>query len=151
MLTLHVVSETDALGRLIVPKAQERPRFGRGFVRSPKTGWYHLVKWRAMQEAPEKPLDGPLGLMVTFVFPRLKTGPKAQVYKWTKPDCDNLVKAVKDALTQAAWWVDDGRVADSRQVKRYAAPGEPAGAVIQVWPLEDPSYKPKPNKENPAS
>lgn len=141
MLTLRINSNEDSNGRAVLPQAQARPRFGFGRAHSPKTSWYHLVRWRAMQEAPASPLDGPLGLSVEFIFPRLKTGPKTQVYKWTKPDCDNLVKAVKDALTQAAWWVDDGRVADSRQIKRYAIAGEDPGAIIKVWPLGDPSWK----------
>lgn len=41
----------------------------------------------------------------------------------TKPDLDNIVKGVKDALNREAW-DDDGRVYDSHQVKFYAAPGD---------------------------
>lgn len=131
-LTLRIKDEA--------PKAQARPRFGRRGVYSPKTLWFRIVRWEGAKVAPKKPLDGPLELEVTFIFPRLKKMPKGQVLKWTKPDADNLVKAVKDALTQAKWWVDDGRVAKSTQLKRYAAPGEATGCLIQVWPMEDPAW-----------
>ena len=51
--------------------------------------------------------------------------PKKRAYRPsnTKPDLDNLVKSIKDALKGEAWY-DDGRVYDSRQVKVYAAPGD---------------------------
>lgn len=38
-------------------------------------------------------------------------------YKTTKPDLDNLEKAVMDALTTAKWWTDDSIVVDKRSVK----------------------------------
>lgn len=150
-ITLRINSEADAAGAPIIPKAQERPRLGRwGRVRSPKTPWYHLVRWRATQEAPARPLDGPVGLCVTFIFPRPQTYPKRQVLKWTKPDIDNLIKGTMDALTAARWWADDGRVCDLRTVKRYAAAGEAPGAIIEAWQMEDPAWPSSTTKRSRA-
>ncbi len=142
--TLRITSDgAGTAGSSVLPAAQARARFsGRGRrPRSEKTAWFHLVRWRAMQEAPPRPLDGPLELEVLFLFERPKSLPKGQALKWTKPDFDNLEKAVADALTRAGWWADDGRVARSSCEKRYAGPGQPAGAVITVTELADPGWK----------
>lgn len=61
-----------------------------------------------------------------------------------KPDSDNVLKAVKDALKAAGAYPDDCRVYDERAVKVTAAAGrpgrvfirltaEPAGAVADEW------------------
>lgn len=126
------------------PQARGRNSGGRR-VFSPKTPWFHLVKWEAMKLANHHkdvcPLDGPLKLTVEFLYPRGKSTPKLQALKWTRPDMDNLVKAVKDAFTQGGVWVDDGRVCDTRQIKRYVGDGEPSGAIITVEELEDPAWR----------
>ena len=141
MITLRIISETDTKGRIVAPKAQARPRFGGRRAYSPKTSWYTLVKWEAMKAAPAVPFDGPLQLEVVFIFPRPKSYPKTQNYKWTKPDGDNLVKAVKDALTSAAWWTDDGRVSRCLIEKRYTTGAEQPGAIITMFQLQDPAWK----------
>lgn len=128
-----------------VPEPQARPRiwkFGRRLgMKSPKTGWYHAVLAEAIRRAPAAPLDGPVAVDAVFVFPRLKSVPARQVLKWTKADLDNLIKAVLDALVRARWIVDDGRVARSAEIKRYAVAGEAPGAIITLTPLEDPAYR----------
>lgn len=120
-----------------IPAAQARPRFfGLSRVYSPKTGWYHEVRWTAAGAAPIAAWDGPLALRVEYRFPRPKSVPLWQFWKWTKPDLDNLQKAVKDALSAARWWVDDARVAQSTELKRYARPHEQPGADITVTRLD---------------
>jgi Holliday junction resolvase RusA-like endonuclease len=105
---------------------------GRAIMHSPKTGWYHLVYGEGLRARPAEPLDVPVWLNVVFIFPRPKSAKKAGPFKGTKPDLDNLVKAVKDALTHARWWTDDGRVARSIQEKRFATDGEACGAEISA-------------------
>ena len=53
-----------------------------------------------------------------------------------KPDIDNLVKAVMDALTTAGWWIDDTQVWSLSTSKQYAAKGEPSGVYIQAHEIE---------------
>jgi Holliday junction resolvase RusA-like endonuclease len=50
--------------------------------------------------------------------------------KTTKPDADNLLKPVMDALTKIGVWVDDSLV-DTDGVERFWTPGE-SGAHIWI-------------------
>src|SRR5262249_53180511 len=59
------------------------------------------------------PLRGPLYLAVVFILPRpgrlrWKTRPMPRCWHSVKPDADNLVKAVTDALT-GLLWIDDSQ------------------------------------------
>lgn len=55
--------------------------------------------------APRDPFVGPLRLTVKWVF----TG-KKQAWKDTKPDVDNMQKALQDAMTKLKFWKDDAQV-----------------------------------------
>ena len=54
-----------------------------------------------------------------------------------KPDVDNLLKAVMDALTDDGWWHDDSLVCAVVALKSYAAKGKSSGARIQVCLLPE--------------
>lgn len=86
---------------------------------------------------------GPLGVSITFHFPRPKTHSKrgvirdnAPVYHVSTPDVDNAVKAVLDALTQIGVWADDSQIAALTAEKRYAD-GSTVGAFIQIRSLSE--------------
>ena len=134
------------------PKGQPRPRAfsmgGRVRVYNPATaeGWKSAIASAALPHVPPMPLQGPLRVDVAFVFKRpnahFGTGKNAAVLKATapqfhvaKPDRDNLDKAVLDALTTIGMWHDDAQVAMGTLSKRYARPGELAGATILIEPL----------------
>lgn len=122
-----------------LPDGQKRPRgFQRGgriIFWSPTSAWRELVYGRALESRPTVPFDGPLQLKTIFYFPRPESIKKSVVWKSTKPDLDNLLKAVMDALTQARWWKDDGRVARVVMEKRFVGDGEASGALIEVAAL----------------
>lgn len=83
--------------------------------------------------APKRPSDKPIKLMVVLFFD-IKAPKKAWgTYKTTRPDCDNYVKEIKDAMTSVGFWYDDAQVADLRVIKRYAECGE---IYIRVEELE---------------
>jgi crossover junction endodeoxyribonuclease RusA len=76
------------------------------------------------------PLDGPIGVEITFVLERPKfhygTGRNADrvkdsspLYPATMPDLDKLLRAVFDGLTDAQVWRDDGQVVWCQTSKRY--------------------------------
>lgn len=109
------------------PYAKKRPRFAR------KTGRAYDPATNAVAEASighiaaqhfAAPIDGPvrIEIVATFACPpswskakraQLIHGPHCQ-----KPDGDNLMKAVKDALNRIAWG-DDGQVCDARVRKAW--------------------------------
>lgn len=138
------------------PKAQPRPRafarrMGSTFaarVYDPGTaeGWKSLVATAARPHLSAEPIQGPVYLKVGFVFARpkshfgtgrnslmlKKSAPRAHV---STPDLDNLVKAVKDALTQIGMWKDDSQVCEEKVYKRYADVNERQGATIEISEL----------------
>jgi len=65
--------------------------------------------------APPQPLIGPLKLKVRWVYPYRKAEPKKNrdmpIYCNTRPDCDNLVKGIKDIMTRLGFYLDDGQIA----------------------------------------
>lgn len=68
---------------------------------------------------PEKPLDGALRLIVKWCFP-VKGSHRNGEYKTTKPDTDNLNKALKDIMEDLNFFVNDSRVASEIIEKFWA-------------------------------
>ena len=117
------------------PEPTPRPRvFRNGGVLSRKTAFYHAVWGEALKKRPPAPLSGPVLLDVEFVFARPRSAGQDEL-KATRPDIDNLIKGVADALTEAHWWKDDGQVAELRARKRWAFAMEAPGARVLVRPL----------------
>ena len=75
---------------------------------------------------PIEPLQGPLGLAVTFQYPwRSGTSQKARLAesapKDTKPDIDNLMKQISDVLQATGFIVNDSQFADVTLKKIWTA------------------------------
>lgn len=107
-------------------------------------GWKSCIAECARAVLPTAPLSGPLHLTLHFRMPRPKshyrTGknagmmrPDAPNYHSSKPDADNLTKAVKDAMTLLGFWRDDGQVAITIVEKTYALH---PGCEVKVRQLE---------------
>jgi len=123
------------------PKPQARPRFARvgNFVKtySPKSVFFALVHNEAVLKGPALPMLGPLSLKLQFYMPRplaLQRGKgAARVWHESRPDLDNMEKAVMDAMTQARVWNDDGQVCEKSSAKVLAPiDGEQRPGVF-VW------------------
>lgn len=56
-----------------------------------------------------RPLEGGVRLIVKWLFP-LDGSHRSGEYKLTKPDTDNLQKALKDVMTKLRFWHDDAQV-----------------------------------------
>lgn len=70
----------------------------------------------------QEPLTGPVQLKARFDYLRPASHTKKQAacpWKTSKPDADNLIKIIKDALNTIAW-SDDAQVCDLQVQKRYA-------------------------------
>lgn len=126
------------------PKGQPRVRaFARGgkaSVFDPGTadGWKHLVVLAAASQQPKEPIDEMVAMSIIFLLPRPKRlcTKKASALHLvpctSKPDLDNAVKAVLDALTQAGWFKDDALVYSVFVEKYYADQGARPGANIRI-------------------
>ena len=82
--------------------------------------------------APAAPIVGPVWLDLAFWMPIPKKPGQDQADGQPhifKPDSDNLVKMVKDALTNAGFWVDDCQVFNMKVSKCY---GPTPGTTITV-------------------
>ena len=112
----------------IEPKAQMRTepsviRLADGTYRG---GTHKKAKQRSREETlkaflalhqPETPFEGPLlfGLKAYLPMPKMSREKTAQALAGvlrptTKPDLDNLIKQIKDCLSQMRYWGDDKQV-----------------------------------------
>jgi len=135
------------------PKGQPRPRafarnmgggkfVARMFDAGTAEAWKADIASVAAQHKPATPLTGAVSLRIRFFIQRPKghyvaSKPErglratAPVRHISKPDADNLAKAVMDCLTQCGWfWIDDAQVAVLGVSKNYADSG--TGALIEI-------------------
>ena len=132
------------------PKAQPRPRafarkMGEKFVArvydaGTAEGWKSAVAVAAKPYLPAVPLSGPLRIDIAFLFPRpqrlmKKSSPACRIAHVSKPDRDNLDKAVLDALKVLRMFEDDSQVCCGEVSKWYISAWEQPGAQIEVRAL----------------
>lgn len=118
------------------PKGQPRPRaFSRGgharvFDPGTAEGWKSAVALAAKPHLPPEPIAAPVFVTMDFFFARPKshfrTGKRAGELRdgapdlyTSKPDVDNLAKAVLDAMTTIGFWRDDAQVWNLSVSKNY--------------------------------
>ena len=107
------------------PVAKARPKvFFRGqkypHAVTPKgtRQWEEMIRFQSIRHAPPSPLMGPLKMYIIFNMPRPKTLPKKVLLHTKKPDVDNLVKSVNDAL-QGLFYKSDSQICVLYATKRY--------------------------------
>lgn len=128
-----------------LPAATPRPRRSNtGGVYMPKTAepWKVLVAAALARELSGAPVSGAVAVQITFLFGRTKrlqreSSKDGRIPHASKPDIDNLVKAVMDAATFAGVWTDDALVADLFVQKRYAGKHEQPGAIVIIDELTE--------------
>ena len=118
-----------------IPKAQPRVkafvRGGHAGVYTPDSAeaWKQAVRREAISNAPESIMSGVVRMDLDFFLPRPKTHldrhgvpkPKSPVWHCKKPDLDNLIKAVTDAITDTQKvWLDDSQICEITATKTYA-------------------------------
>jgi len=119
-----------------VPKAQGRPRIvrfanGKAGLKDPEASrdWKNYVRM-CVAEKVSGPISGPVALELWFYLPvprsfsrrRRLAALAGEVLPAKKPDLDNLVKAVLDALLGVAI-EDDRQVIELKAGKLYGTPG----------------------------
>ena len=130
------------------PVGKGRPRFNRrtGEVYTPDATrtWERAAAVLAASAARKVrwSVDAaePIGVRVIAVKSRPKArlrrcDPDERLWRTSKPDGDNVLKAVCDALVNAHVLVDDAQAALKTVESRYAARGETARVEVEVWRL----------------
>lgn len=124
------------------PRGKGRPRFFKrgghvGTYTDDKTAAYENLVRLACGAVKGGPFTGPVRLTVRALFPIPKSWSKAKRdaagCHTSKPDLDNVVKAVKDGLTGSAW-LDDSLVY-SIDAKKFYTHFEPR---LEVFIKEEP-------------
>lgn len=75
--------------------------------------------------------DGPLAMRLGFALFRPKSAPKRVRFPATRPDLDNLAKAVKDAL-RGVCYRDDAQIVQLDLRKDY---DDNPGVLVAVWAM----------------
>lgn len=81
--------------------------------------------------APPSRMTGPLELSTTWMF----LGEEAR-YRTKKPDTDNLVKLLKDVMTDVGFWKDDSQVVRESIVKLDVPCDMKHGVKVSITQLE---------------
>jgi Holliday junction resolvase RusA-like endonuclease len=129
------------------PVAQGRPRATTiaGKVRmydpAKSRDYKDYIRLAASQEAPETPLEGALLLVVDIYRPIPKSFSKkktaqaeaGEIRPTTKPDVDNYIKTIKDALKNIMWR-DDSQVVEVVARKWYS---QKPRIEVEIQPLEE--------------
>jgi Holliday junction resolvase RusA-like endonuclease len=132
-----------------IPKAQPRPRafarniggkaVARVYESGTAEGWKSQIAIASREHTPVVPIEGPVIVDVTFFMPRpkrlcRKSDPDGWVPCTSKPDRDNLDKAVLDCMTQLGWWRDDAQVYAGKVEKFYHEKnGSPGATITVIW------------------
>lgn len=128
-----------------IPVAKGRPRFtraGHTYTPARTERWesHAAVVLRETWGGGPPLHDDPLHLGGVFIFPRPQrlcrsTDPPARVPMTSRPDLDNLVKSLADALQLAGIVLDDKSICSTSATKYYAEKnGEGPGTHVWLCP-----------------
>ena len=112
-----------------MPRGQERPRFGaRAYKTAEAKAYENEIAWAFKTQVKRMdPITGPVGVKIFAAYPVPASDTKIMTERKLagivptviKPDLDNVVKAVLDALNGVAW-LDDRQVVTIEAKKTYA-------------------------------
>lgn len=88
----------------------------------------HLFKY-----VPPEPITGPVRIVVKWCYPVTGKHYDGQ-WKTTKPDTDNLQKALLDCMTKLGFWKDDAQVASVIAEKFWS---NVPGIFVYITKLEE--------------
>lgn len=131
----------------IEPVAQGRPRLSarNGFARAYdpiKSAQYKIaIRGALSRMVTHQPLESSLYIDIEFSFSPPKSWSKkrqisaikGEIRHTSKPDIDNLAKALLDACN-GLLWLDDSQITDAHIRKRYA---EKPGITIKLFEVGD--------------
>jgi Holliday junction resolvase RusA-like endonuclease len=95
-------------------------------------GWYCKI---AMLKHNIPMFIGPVALGVMAYFPYPGSGKPENTYKSSKPDLNNIIKTIEDALNKIAW-KDDSQVAKYLESDKLFSPeAGPGYALVTIRSL----------------
>ena len=112
------------------PKPKQRPQHGKGNTFTPKeTREYEQIVGFYARRAIKQPMRGAISVKVDFYVSIPKSWPKAkkeaaergEIRPTSRPDLDNLEKALFDGMNTIAW-VDDCQVVEVYKAEWYGDP-----------------------------
>ena len=107
----------------IPPMPKLRPRMTRrGRVYTPKktTDFEGEVQFWISQYDFEPINNGAIRARIDFIYEKPKSIKKSKIYKTTKPDLDNLIKAILDSLNGICY-KDDNQIVELSSTKKYGS------------------------------
>lgn len=99
-------------------------------------GWEQKVYTYANQAKPAEPLDVPLRVQIQFYLLKPKSKPKRAIWPSGRPDLDNLVKAITDAMNMLIY-TDDSRICELVATKFYTDDTRQVGVRVQIMTMEE--------------
>lgn len=106
------------------PRAFRRGQFIGFYDPKESKSWKETVKWQAIQfkihHKIDKLLETPLIMSLQFYLQRPRSLPKKVIYHTKKPDLDNLIKGIKDAL-KGIIYRDDSQIIHLIASKDYGS------------------------------
>ena len=112
------------------PKPKQRPQHGRGYTYTPKeTREYEQLVGIYARMAVKQPLEGAIRVKVDFYMPIPKSWPEGkkrlaeagEIRPASRPDLDNLEKALFDGINGIVW-IDDAQVVEVHKAEWYGDP-----------------------------
>lgn len=116
----------------IDPVPKGRPRFtrsGMAYTPAKSRAFETELSYMARAQYRGKPLEGALQVHIRCQMIKPKT--VRREYPSVKPDGDNFLKAISDALN-GVLWVDDAQIVDLSISKRYGPKGKITVSVIKI-------------------
>lgn len=113
------------------PKSKGRPRFANGHAYTPKeTREYEEAVQLIAKTQIKEPFKGPLKVKIQFFMPipeswadyKKRAALQRYLVPSTKPDIDNLCKAILDALNGGVGYNDDKQIVELHTYKWYGTP-----------------------------
>jgi len=84
----------------------------------------------------QKPKGQAIQVVQKWIWPSPKTYPPGTHYRTTRPDVDNLAKALIDCMTKAGYWCDDAQIS-SLVVEKFYSDTAPPGIFVQISTLTE--------------
>ena len=137
-LTFHILGQPVAKGR---PRISTRSGYPIAYTPQKTRNAEADLRSQIISQLPVtfRPLEGPIILAIHFYIQKPKSARKKDLYPTTRPDIDNYIKSVLDAMNTVVFY-DDNQVVFLSASKEYGTPG--ITIVVDEPQLQPPQPQP---------